>query len=108
MFQILILFLFISIAQAEELSSLEQSNIDCFNAFWNYNEHGIGTTQEAFKICLDSANAGGVGAQNLVAEGYLGAGNKQKALYWFKKASTQGHKGAKSRVLELSKRPIFP
>ena len=86
--------------QAEELSPLDKKNLDCFTAFWNYNEHGIGTTEEAFQICLEAAKAGGVGAQNLVVEGYLGAGQKDKALYWFKQAAQHGHEGARYFLID--------
>lgn len=58
----------------------------------------VGTEQEAFDICVDAAKSGARGAQNLIAEGYLGAGDKEKAFYWFKKAAEQGHQGAWLRV----------
>lgn len=73
----------------------------CINAFRMVIQFDKGTEQEAFDICVQSAKAGARGAQNLIAEGYLGSGNKEKALYWFKQAAEQGHEGAKLRVVEL-------
>ena len=102
----LLLLSIFSPAQAQELSSEDKMSLEdraCVYAYILAMESIMGTEEEAFDVCVESAKAGARGAQNLIAEGYLGAGQRDKALYWFKKASEQGHKGARLRVRELRK-----
>ena len=99
---ILILLLFVSSPlYAEEELSLEDRA--CIYAYTLAMESITGTEDEAYDICVEAAEAGARGAQNLIAEGYLGAGDKEKALYWFKKSAEQGHEGAWLRVRELNR-----
>lgn len=88
-------------SHGKELSPIEQKDMDCINTFVSVLRDNIGTEQDAFDICVDAAESGARGAQNLVAEGMLGAGKTEQALYWFNKAAEQGHQGAWLRVREL-------
>ncbi len=88
----------VSPVNAEEEMPLEDRA--CVYAYILAMESITGTEEEAFDVCVESAKAGARGAQNLIAEGYLGAGQRDKALYWFKKSAEQGHEGARLRILQ--------
>lgn len=67
--------------------------------------YGIGNPQnmdKARKVCYQSAvEIGDPGSQNITAVFYNEDGNRERAIYWFKKASAKGHTGALEQLKKM-------
>tara|TARA_B100001989_G_scaffold253021_2_gene237547 strand:+ start:202 stop:543 length:342 start_codon:yes stop_codon:yes gene_type:complete len=83
--------------QAQEVSYNEKADMICFAQMSKEAVTGEKLTTEEFEnvwpVCLEAAQSGAVGSQNLVGMIYLEQ-DRDKAIYWLTRASENGHTGA--------------